>query len=292
MKKVIIGTVLLVITVVCLGIFFYNKGISDGNKEISSLLESPKATVTEEVLTADSASEFPGSIVMWSDEPGVNSFFLFNSLPLMQKALCKEVTPEGVLHTNITFIRSGDRLLGFTPEGRLLDTTMSSVIRSAINSNVSAKDGIVFASFHTLRNQRALLLDFLPNASPAKLEGVPCSLKALNVYGNDPGIKTLCFKGTVHHVSASFLDELALRAKGTLNKSEGGAYVMRVDDSMLPKLGGTKGGSVTVRFGNEERFFGIADGYFQMAKKDNQTGVLTKGTFILLRPITMKDIDV
>ena len=254
------------------------------------MMSFDSATVTSHFLDEKTASSFPGTILMVAEANG-NMAVVFNSLPLTVSDFTDDY--NAFQHGNVTMLEVDGQTYGIMPKHMFgKDIDLREALRSQ-NFNI-VKNNSDIVSIRLKKKQATLTAEPFEKLEPEKLDGAPCTVRTLNYFKGEPGIREYLIQGTLHYISPTFQKANAVNTVNMFGKkTEGvptdGMYVVRVPNVFFWDILGMSGGSATVTVDGKERFLGTNNFRF--------TPIITGGkdttvmVMLAIQPVLKKDLS-
>lgn len=219
-----------------------------------------------------------------------NVALVFNTLPVTVSDFVDDYNK--FQHGNMTMLEVDNQTYGIVPKHMFSDNLdLREALRSQGFNMVENSSDLV--SIRLKKKQAVLTAKPFEKLEPAKLEGAPCTIRTLNYFKSEPGIREYLIQGTLHYISPTFQkanDQNAtdMFGKKTSGIPTDGMYVVRMPNAFFWDILGMSGGSATVTVDGEERFLGTNNFRF--------TPIITEGkdttvlVMLAIQPVLKSDL--
>jgi hypothetical protein len=261
-------------------------------ESIARITTFSEAGVAKEILSAETAKDFPGSLVFAAAWPEDNK--AVTAIPdLRGLSQGKDTIWSLMNHCNLTLLSVDGSVYAVMPKsvrGEDLD------LGNALKQNgfkVSAKgDLIMFASNDF--EQTPISHPLLEKINPS-LDDSPCTIRLLNYFQGDKHVYRYTIRGTVYYLNPHDQELIQRSCRYPYGGNEeairphSGMYVVRIPNIMSEEIIGMYGGSAIVNFKGQEYFLGLNSMSIMLAAMgDDETTYIT---LIAIEPVLKSDFN-
>lgn len=260
----------------------------------NKMFAAKEGYVKEEILNDSSSKKCPQTFLylLPSEDREVNILMIY-TISNIVKNFNKKLS--AIPHGNITNLNINGNNYGIFPKKLFANENVDlmSLIKQVGLKVRERKDIIVCKVID--QGQEKIALPMLEKLDTAKLNGAPCTVRAVNCYAGEDSAYQYTIRGTLGYLTPSeklFLDQTGLTSTGQKYIPIVGEelYYIRIPNFMKDKILGTGGGSVVVTVDGKDYFFGINTRRLYMAI-ENSAGEVIWGTFIGVQPLVKSDFE-